>query len=164
MYWVRLVSLRLHDGRPRCTLRGPRRPQPSVYASGRCTRSWDRRSLDGGPVRRRSLPLPQSSELYGGLPHGSVPDAIDPGAAPPGPSGVCERRMRVQSRPCISPKLVEDTARELMARAAIDIPLDFRDGVRAARDAENGKLARFVLTEMLDNWEVATAERRPMCA
>ncbi len=61
-------------------------------------------------------------------------------------------------------KLVEDTARELMARAAIDIPPDFREGVRRARDAERGRLARFVLTEMLDNWDVATAERRPMCA
>jgi len=64
----------------------------------------------------------------------------------------------------IPAKLVEDTARELMARAAIDIPPDFRDGVRRARDAEPGKLARFVLTEMLANWELATADRRPMCA
>lgn len=61
-------------------------------------------------------------------------------------------------------KLVEDTARELMARAAIDIPPDYREGVRRARDTEQNKLARFVLTEMLANWELATAERRPMCA
>jgi L(+)-tartrate dehydratase alpha subunit len=64
----------------------------------------------------------------------------------------------------ISAKLVEDTARELTARAAIDIPPDFRDGVRRARDAEQSKLARFVLDEMLANWELATNERRPMCA
>ena len=61
-------------------------------------------------------------------------------------------------------KLVEDTARELTARAAIDIPPDYREGVRQARDREQGRLARFVLTEMLANWELATAERRPMCA
>src|SRR5262249_59713211 len=61
-------------------------------------------------------------------------------------------------------KLIEDTARELMTRAAIDIPDDYREGVRLARDREQGKLARFVLTEMLRNWDVATAERRPMCA
>jgi L(+)-tartrate dehydratase alpha subunit len=61
-------------------------------------------------------------------------------------------------------KLVEDTARELTARAAIDIPPDYREGVRQARDRERGRLARFVLTEMLANWELATAERRPMCA
>ena len=54
-------------------------------------------------------------------------------------------------------KLVEDTARELMARAAIDIPADYREGVRLARDRERGRLARFVLDEMLRNWEIATA-------
>jgi L(+)-tartrate dehydratase alpha subunit len=63
----------------------------------------------------------------------------------------------------IAAKLIEDTARELMARAAIDIPPDFRDGVRRARDRERSRLARFVLDEMLANWELATAERRPMC-
>jgi len=36
--------------------------------------------------------------------------------------------------------------------------------VRRARDREQNKLARFVLTEMLGNWDIATAERRPMCA
>src|SRR2546427_8054592 len=64
----------------------------------------------------------------------------------------------------ISAKLIEDTARELTARAAIDIPPDYREGVRRARDVERNKLARFVLTEMLANWELATADRRPMCA
>ena len=66
--------------------------------------------------------------------------------------------------PPIAIKLVEDTARELMARAAIDIPPDYRDGVRLARDRETGRLPRFVLTQMLENWDIATAERRPMCA
>src|SRR3989454_10409796 len=61
-------------------------------------------------------------------------------------------------------KLVEDTARELMARAAIDIPPDYREGIRQARDLEASKLPRFVLTEMLENWSIATEERRPMCA
>jgi L(+)-tartrate dehydratase alpha subunit len=64
----------------------------------------------------------------------------------------------------IPAKLVEDAARELMARAAIDIPPDYLEGVRRARDQESSRLARFVLTEMLRNWEIATAERRPMCA
>ncbi len=64
----------------------------------------------------------------------------------------------------IAAKLIEDTARELTARAAIDIPPDFREGVRRARDAETGRLPRFVLDEMLGNWELATADRRPMCA
>src|SRR2546430_16691510 len=64
----------------------------------------------------------------------------------------------------IPAKLIEDTARELTARAAIDIPADYRDGVRRARDVERNKLARFVLTEMLANWEMATADRRPLGA
>ena len=64
----------------------------------------------------------------------------------------------------ISAKLVEDTARELMARAAIDIPPDFRDGVQRARDREGSRLGRFVLGEMIENWDVATQDRRPMCA
>src|SRR5256714_6359197 len=64
----------------------------------------------------------------------------------------------------ISIKLIEDTARELMARAAIDIPADYRDGVRKAREREQNRLAKFVLTEMEKNWEIATADRRPMCA
>lgn len=59
---------------------------------------------------------------------------------------------------------IEETARELMARAAIDIPPDFRLGVAVARDHERGRLARFVLDEMLANWDLATAGRRPMCA
>ena len=64
----------------------------------------------------------------------------------------------------IAAKLVEDTARELMARAAIDIPADYRAGVAAARAREQNRIARFVLTEMERNWDIATAERRPMCA
>src|SRR5438445_77947 len=64
----------------------------------------------------------------------------------------------------IPAKLVEDVARELMGRAAIDIPGDYREGVVRARDRERNRIARFVLDEMLRNWEIATAERRPMCA
>ena len=47
----------------------------------------------------------------------------------------------------IPAKLIEDTARELTARAAIDIPPDYRDGVRLARDRETNRIARFVLDE-----------------
>ena len=64
----------------------------------------------------------------------------------------------------IPAKLIEDAGRELMARAATEIPADYREGVRRARDRERGKLPRFVLTEMLRNWDLAAAERRPMCA
>jgi L(+)-tartrate dehydratase alpha subunit len=66
--------------------------------------------------------------------------------------------------PSIPAKLLEDTARELTARAAIDIPPDFRQGIVRARDAEANRLPRFVLTQMLANWDLATSTRRPMCA
>ena len=72
------------------------------------------------------------------------------------------RRARVTGS--IPAKLIEDTARELTARAAIDIPADYREGVRLARDREENRLARFVLEQMLGNWEIASADRRPMCA
>lgn len=45
----------------------------------------------------------------------------------------------------IPAKAIEDVARELMARAAIDIPADYREGVVRARDAERNRIARFVL-------------------
>src|SRR5437899_2062867 len=51
-----------------------------------------------------------------------------------------------------------------MARAALDIPADYRDGGRKARERERNRIARFVLAEMERNWDIATADRRPMCA
>ncbi len=59
---------------------------------------------------------------------------------------------------------IETTARELMARAAIDIPEDYLTGVRAMIDREKGELSAFVLEAMLENWRAASADRRPMCA
>src|SRR3989449_4342822 len=51
-----------------------------------------------------------------------------------------------------------------MARAAIDIPADYRDGVRKARERERNRIAHFVLAEVERTWDIATADRRPMCA
>src|SRR3989442_2118257 len=50
------------------------------------------------------------------------------------------------------------------ARDAIDIPADYRAGVPAGRERDQDRLARLVLTEMERNWDIATADRRPMCA
>ena len=73
---------------------------------------------------------------------------------------------RVSRRAVTIPaKLIEDTARELMARAAIDIPPDYREGVRPGARPRAGPARRASCsTEMLSNWDIATAERRPMCA
>jgi L(+)-tartrate dehydratase alpha subunit len=59
---------------------------------------------------------------------------------------------------------VEDSARRLMRAAAIEIPKDFSGHVRRMADAEDNPLGCFVLNTMLDNWDAADADRRPMCA
>lgn len=64
----------------------------------------------------------------------------------------------------IPAQLIEEVAFELMFRAAIDIPQDYRDGIRAQLDQEDNELSRFVLEAMLDNWEAAEQDRRAMCA
>ena len=69
--------------------------------------------------------------------------------------GTRRRRHPYRRRP-IPAKLVEDTARN--DRPHRDIPPDYRERGRARR--ERGRLPRFVLTEMLGNWDIA-AERRP---
>jgi L(+)-tartrate dehydratase alpha subunit len=51
-----------------------------------------------------------------------------------------------------------------MARAAIDIPEDYLTAVKAMTDVETGDLSAFVLQAMIENWEAASEDRRPMCA
>ena len=53
---------------------------------------------------------------------------------------------------------------EIMSRAAIDIPEDYREGLRGMLEKEDEELSRFVLMSMLDNWEAAEDDRRAMCA
>jgi len=59
---------------------------------------------------------------------------------------------------------VHDTALELMRRASISIPGDYREGVREMATQETGELSRFVLDSMLLNWDAAEEDLRPMCA
>ncbi|MGD9866486.1 MAG: fumarate hydratase [Hyphomicrobiales bacterium] len=59
---------------------------------------------------------------------------------------------------------IETAGREIMSRAAIDIPEDYKSGIKGMIDKEKGDLSAFVLEAMLENWEAATADRRPMCA
>jgi L(+)-tartrate dehydratase alpha subunit len=59
---------------------------------------------------------------------------------------------------------IEKAANDIMANAAIDIPEDYKDGIRGMVDKEKGDLSAFVLEAMLENWEAATEDRRPMCA
>ena len=64
----------------------------------------------------------------------------------------------------ISCEAVEAAARELMARAAIDIPPDYAEAVKAMMEAEREELPKYVLRVMVENWDAAESDRRPMCA
>lgn len=64
----------------------------------------------------------------------------------------------------ISRQLIEDTATELMVRAAINIPPDYRLALEQAAGRETENLSSFVIQTMLDNYNVAEKDRRPMCA
>lgn len=60
-------------------------------------------------------------------------------------------------------QLIQETAEALMDKAAIEIPQDYLDGLRAAANSEDGELSSFVLKAMLENYEVAKKDRRAMC-
>lgn len=66
--------------------------------------------------------------------------------------------------PAIEPTTIETAAYEIMKRAAIDIPEDYLTGIKGMIDLESGELSSFVLQSMVENWEAATTDRRPMCA
>ena len=51
-----------------------------------------------------------------------------------------------------------------MKKAAIDIPDDYLTGIKGMVDCEKGDLSAFVLSAMLENYEAASEDRRPMCA
>ena len=59
---------------------------------------------------------------------------------------------------------IERAAYDISCKAAIDIPEDYRAGIRRMAKDEENELSRFVLEAMLDNWEAAEADRRAMCA
>jgi len=64
----------------------------------------------------------------------------------------------------IAGETIEKAAYDVMTKAAIDIPEDYLNGIKGMVDMEKGDLSAFVLKAMLDNWEAATEDRRPMCA
>lgn len=64
----------------------------------------------------------------------------------------------------ISNQTIEQAAYEIMGRAAIDIPDDYLSGIKGMVNTEEGDLSAFVLGAMLENYEAATEDRRPMCA
>lgn len=63
----------------------------------------------------------------------------------------------------IAIETLETVAYDLMAKAAIDIPDDYLDGLRRCAATETGDLSAFVIRAMLENYEAAKQDRRPMC-
>ncbi|MEQ9488089.1 MAG: fumarate hydratase [Alphaproteobacteria bacterium] len=64
----------------------------------------------------------------------------------------------------IDSRIIEQTASQLMQKAAIEIPDDYLSGIRGMADTESGDLSAFVLEAMLENYEAAKEDRRAMCA
>jgi L(+)-tartrate dehydratase alpha subunit len=64
----------------------------------------------------------------------------------------------------ITADLIESTAHQLMSRASIEIPDDYLTGIEGMVDKEEGDLSAFVLRAMLENYQAAKEDRRPMCA
>ena len=60
--------------------------------------------------------------------------------------------------------VIEQAAYDVMTKAAIDIPKDYLAGIKERAEVETGPLCCFVLKSMVDNYEAATEDRRPMCA
>ncbi len=59
--------------------------------------------------------------------------------------------------------LADAPPRQLMAKAAIEIPDDYLGGLRRCADTEKGDLSAFVIQAMLENYEAAKEDRRAMC-
>ena len=58
---------------------------------------------------------------------------------------------------------IEQAAFGITEKAAIEIPEDYLGGIKKMIDLESGDLSSFVLHAMVENWEVANEDRRPMC-
>jgi L(+)-tartrate dehydratase alpha subunit len=59
--------------------------------------------------------------------------------------------------------VLQKTAEDLMAKAAIEIPEDYLEGLRQCANSEKGDLSAFVIRAMLENYEAAKEDRRAMC-
>ena len=63
----------------------------------------------------------------------------------------------------IPKKLIYEVALELMSRAAIGIPGDFKTAIQSMCSLEKSPLSKFVLKEIQKNYEIAESDQRPMC-
>src|SRR5215472_17118439 len=72
-------------------------------------------------------------------------------------------RGRIRQSQMIPIAAIQRTAEQLMAKAAIEIPEDYLDGLRRCADTEKGDPSAFVIKAMLENYEAAKQDRRAMC-
>jgi len=70
----------------------------------------------------------------------------------------------IETSGAITETVIEEAGLEIMRRAAIYIPDDYRLGITDMMAAEEGELSHFVLQSMVENWEAAEGDGRPMCA
>ena len=59
---------------------------------------------------------------------------------------------------------IYQTGVELNRQAAIKIPDDARQAVKRMYERETHKLSKYVLGQIVQNYAVAIADQRPMCA
>ncbi len=64
----------------------------------------------------------------------------------------------------INAESIETAGYEIMRKAAIDIPEDYLNGIKASQKQEQNTLSGYVIKTMIDNYDAATEDRRPMCA
>ena len=64
----------------------------------------------------------------------------------------------------INAENIEAAGYEIMRKAAIDIPDDYLNGIKATQKQEQNTLSGYVIKTIIDNYEAATEDRRPMCA
>lgn len=59
---------------------------------------------------------------------------------------------------------IEEAAYNIMFNASIRIPDDYENGIIGMQQTEHGELSAFVLESMIENWDAARQDERPMCA
>jgi len=64
----------------------------------------------------------------------------------------------------ISASALHEAAYNITFNAAIRIPGDYENGIIGMNETEDGELSAFVLESMLENYQAARADQRPMCA
>ena len=63
----------------------------------------------------------------------------------------------------VSVSRITDAVARMCISANISLPRDMREGIRACRACEDGAIARTVLDQITENYEIAEREQVPIC-